>query len=69
MSEKGPDLGGYFYPGLPHRSQPLQLFKCAVCLETVEKLREHMCVLLPAVGIYTTIKNVICFRSKAHGNI
>lgn len=69
MLEKGPDLGRYFQPGLPHHSQPLQLFECAVCLETVEELREHKRVLLPAVGTYTTIKNVTCFTSKAHGNI
>lgn len=51
--EKCPDLGCYFLPGLPHRSQPLQLFKCGICLETVQNLCTAMHVLVGTMDYYT----------------
>lgn len=41
--EKSPDLGRHLLPGLPHHPQPLQLFKCGICLETVQVWKQ-VCV-------------------------
>lgn len=64
--EKSPDLGCYFLPGLPHRSQPLQLFKCGICLETVQNLCTAKHVLVDTMDYYTQFRTVIWIISKTH---
>lgn len=67
--EKSPDLGCYLLPGLPHSSQPLQLFKCGICLETVETLCTAMHGLVHTMDYYTQLyylKTVIWIISKIH---
>lgn len=50
--EKLPDLRSHFLPGLPHRPQPLQLFKCCVSLQEM-----CVCVWKGMKGQETIIKN------------
>lgn len=64
--EKIPDLGCYFLPGFSHRSQPLQLFKCGICLETAQNLCKPICVLVHYYTPLFYLQNLIFVIMKTY---
>lgn len=67
--EKSPDLGCHFLPGLAHRPQSLQLFKCGVCLQETGKC-VRACVCVWVVGVSRLEGQEIIIKNKhAHTTI